>query len=242
MYIKTISVDVALPVYNEEACLEKNTLILHDYLDEVADFSWNIIIADNASTDKTGRIAKALSAKYDRIKYEYIPAKGRGRALRQVFLNSRADIVSYMDVDLSSSLQYFKILIEGIRCGYDASIGSRLMQGSRIRRRLNREIISRIYNFLIKILFFNKFSDAQCGFKAVKTDVAKKLLPLVKNNNWFFDTELLLLLEYNNYRLFEVPVEWIDDIKTKVHITKTVFEDLTGLLRTRLTIHRKRVK
>ena len=239
MYRKISSVDVVISVYNEEDHLQKNIPILYKYLEKIADFSWNIIIADNASTDKTPQTATDLSLKYERIQYIRLSVKGRGFALRKTFIQSNADIVCYMDVDLSTNIRYLKLLIEGIACGFDLSIGSRLMQGSRIKRRLNREIVSRIYNFLIKCLFLNRFSDAQCGFKALRTNVAKQLVPLVKNNNWFFDTELLLLAEYNKYRIFEVPVEWTEDIKTKVHIAKTILEDLTGLLRMRFSIHRK---
>lgn len=239
MYKKTQSVDIVIPVYNEENCLQKNVLILYAYLEGVADFSWNIIIADNASTDRTSQIATYLSSKYENIQYIHLPVKGRGYSLRKAFLQGKADILCYMDVDLSTNLHYLKPLIEGIACGFDISIGSRLMQGSRVKRRLHREIFSRIYNFLIKLLFFTSFSDAQCGFKALRNDVAKHLVPLVKNNNWFFDTELLLLAEYNKYRILEIPIEWIEDIKTKVHIGKYILEDLSGLLRTRFTIHKK---
>jgi len=239
MNTKAISVDVVVPVYNEESCLQRNVIILFDYLNKISDFSWKIIIADNASTDRTAEIAKELSLRYDKILYKHISVKGRGYALRETFLQSDTDIVCYMDVDLSTNLRYFKLLIEGVRCGYDASIGSRLMRGSRIKRRRIREIFSRIYNFLAKVLFLTKFSDAQCGFKAFKTDAAKQLLPFVKNNSWFFDTELLLLAEYNKYRIFEVPVEWIEDFKTKVKILRTILEDLAGLLRMRFTIHKK---
>jgi hypothetical protein len=151
-------------------------------------------------------------------------------------------VILYTDVDLSANLNYLKLLLDGISRGFDIAIGSRLMQRSRVKRRLNREIISRGYNFIVKVLFWNKFSDAQCGFKAIKTEVAKILIPLIKNNSWFFDTELLLLAEYNKYRIFEVPVEWIEDIKTKVNIPKTVVEDLMGLLRMRFTIHKKRLR
>ncbi len=239
MYEKTQSVDIVIPVYNEENCLEKNVLILYTYLEEVTDFSWNIIIADNASTDRTSQIATYLASKHGNIQYIHLPIKGRGYSLRKAFLQSKADILCYMDVDLSTNLHYLKPLIESIACGFDISIGSRLMQGSRLKRRLHREIFSRIYNFLIKLLFFTRFSDAQCGFKALRNDVAKHLVPLVKNNNWFFDTELLLLAEYNKYRIFEIPVEWIEDIRTKVHIGKTILEDLAGLLRMRFSIHKK---
>ena len=238
---KAYRVDVVIPVYNEEGCLQKNVLSLYNYLKDTVSFDWNIIVADNSSTDKTPEIAKDLSGRYKEIIYAHVPKRGRGRALREMFLDSKADIVCYMDVDLSSNLRYFNLLIEGIVCGFDIAVGSRLMRASRTKRRLNREIISRIYNLLIRVLFWNSFSDAQCGFKALKTDVAKRIIPLIKNNNWFFDTELLLLAEYNRLRIFEVPVEWIQDIKTKVHITKTVLEDLLGLLRMRCSIHKKRI-
>lgn len=239
---KVTSVDIVIPVYNEEDCLRENILILHNYLEGTANFSWNIVIANNASTDSTSKIASELSSQFDRIKHVHLPEKGRGRALRKTFSESNADIACYMDVDFSTNLKYLRLLVEGILCGFDICIGSRLMQGSRVKRRLKRELISRIYNSIIKILFFNRFSDAQCGFKAIRTDVAKKLIPFIKNNNWFFDTELLLLAEHNKYRIFEIPVEWTEDIKTKVRIFKTVMEDLLGLIRVRFSLARDRDK
>lgn len=239
---KILDVDIIIPVCNEEDCLQKNVVILYNHLEKISDFSWNIIIAESASTDKTSQIAIDLVSRYRRVVYVHISVKGRGYALRKTFLESNADIVCYMDADLSINFHYLKLLIEGITCGFDISIGSRLVQGSRVKRRLKRKIISRVYNFLIKSLFFNGFSDAECGFKALRTDVAKKLVPLVKNNNWFFDTELLLLAEYNKYRIFEIPVKWTEDIKTRVDITKTILEFLAGLIRMRFSIHKNRVR
>lgn len=239
MEIKDLTVDIVIPVFNEAAVLEKNITILKNHLLQESNFKWRIIIADNGSTDRTSEIVKKLSNENSKILYLHIPAKGRGMALRVAWSKSNADIVSYMDVDLSTNIRYFRLLVEGIKCGYDIAIGSRLMGASRIKRGFRRSIISWIYNLIVKLLFFNGFSDAQCGFKAAKTDVAKRLLPKIKNNNWFFDTELLLLAERCKYRIFEVPVEWIDDLrKTKVHIAKTVFEDLSGLLRMRFLIRR----
>lgn len=233
-----MTVDIVIPVYNEEDCLQKNVLILHSYLEKAADFTWNIIIADNASTDGSSQIAAYLSSKYKNIRHIHSPVKGRGCSLRKAFLSSKADIVCYMDVDLSTNLPCLNPLIKGIASGSDISVGSRLLRTSRNKRRLTREIVSRIYNFLVKCLFLNSFSDAQCGFKALRTDVARHLVPLVKNNNWFFDTELLLLAEHHKYRIFEIPVEWIEDIKTKVRMPKTILEDLAGLLRMRFSIHK----
>jgi glycosyltransferase involved in cell wall biosynthesis len=239
IYKEISTVDVVIPVYNEEKCLRENTLALHEYLEKTAHFSWNIVIADNASTDKTPQIAAELSSEYEKIQYVHVSLKGRGHALRKTFLESSADVVCYMDVDLSTNLRYLKLMVEGIACGFDVAVGSRLMRGSRVKRKLKREIFSRGYNWLIKLLFLNSFSDAQCGFKALRTDVAKQLVPIVKNNNWFFDTELLLLAEHNRYKILEVPVEWTEDVETKVHIIKYVLEDIAGLLRMRFSIHRK---
>ena len=233
MHKQISSVDIVIPVYNEEHCLHKNVLILFHYLKKIADFPWKIIIADNASTDKTPLIAAELAQKYENIVYLSIPVKGRGYALRNAFLQSTADAVCYTDVDLSTNIRYLRLLLDGVACGFDIAIGSRLMQGSRIKRCLAREIFSRIYNLLIKILFFNSFTDAQCGFKAMRREVAKEIIPLVNNNSWFFDAELLLLAERNKYRIFEVPVEWVEDKRTKVQITKIVFEYLKELLRLR---------
>jgi glycosyltransferase involved in cell wall biosynthesis len=234
-------IDVVIPVYNAEKSLQGSVLVLLDYLNAVKDYSWNIVIADNASTDRTSEIAGGLSLKYRSVKYRYIPRKGRGYALKMQFLHSSADIVCYMDVDLSTNLRYLRMLIEGISSGYDAAVGSRLMRGSRVKRSIGREIISRGYNLLVKLLFFNKFSDAQCGFKVFKTEVIKQLIPLVKNDNWFFDTEILLLLEHNKFRTLEVPVEWTHDLHSTVNIPATILEDLCGLLRLRFTIHKKEI-
>lgn len=233
-------IEVVIPVYNEEKCLEENIIILSNFLSGY-DYNYKIVIADNASTDRTAQIALSLSKEYERIDYLFISRKGRGLALRNTFLKSESDIVCYMDVDLSTNLKYLRLLIESIDIGFDISIGTRLLRASRVKRSLGREIISRCYNLLIKLLFMNKFSDAQCGFKACKTEVAKKIIPLIKNNNWFFDTEFLLIAEYNKYRIFEVPVEWIEDLDSRVHIIKTIFENIKGLLRLRFSIHRNTI-
>jgi glycosyltransferase involved in cell wall biosynthesis len=234
-------VDVVIPVFNEERCLRDNVSTVHGFLERTANYRWRIVVADNASTDGTPEIAQALEDELDRVSHFRIPIKGRGFALRRCFLETEADIVGYMDVDLSTNLRFFPLLVEGIRAGYDLCVGSRLMQAARIQRSRHRELISRSYNLLIKLLFLNHFSDAQCGFKALRTNVGRHLLPLVRNNNWFFDTELLLLAERNDYRVFEVPVEWVEDPTSTVKLLKTIREDLLGLARMRLTIHRQRV-
>ena len=160
--------------------------------------------------------------------------KGRGRALKAAWLTSEADIVAYMDVDFSTNLWSFLPLVAPLATGHsDLAIGSRLLRGAMVTRQWKREVISRCYNLLIKTMFGNGFSDAQCGFKAIKRSVAQELLPWVEDNEWFFDTELLLLAEERGYRISEVPVDWIEDLDSRVNIGSTALKDVKGLLRVR---------
>ncbi|TAK27116.1 MAG: glycosyltransferase family 2 protein [Chloroflexota bacterium] len=226
-------VDVVIPVYNEEAALEKSILALREFLQKNCPIEWTVVVANNASTDSTIEIAKRLAERFQDVRYVHLDVKGRGRALRKAWLESDADIVAYMDVDLSTNLRFFPPLIQALVDGYDVAIGSRLMSASRVTRTLKREVISRCYNLLVRALFFTSFSDAQCGFKALTRLAARKLIPLVKDESWFFDTELLILAEKKGYRIKEVPVEWIEDLDSRVHIVRTATDDIKGLLRVR---------
>jgi glycosyltransferase involved in cell wall biosynthesis len=227
-------VNVTIPVYNEEKILPASIATLHEFLAKHCRFDWEIVIADNASTDRTLEIANGLREEHDRVQVFHLDQKGRGRALRAVWKNSRADILSYMDVDLSSNLYAFPPLIEGlISGGFDIGTGSRLMKASTTRRSLKREIISRGYNLLVKAFFHTKFSDAQCGFKAISARAAKDLLPKIEDTGWFFDTELLVLGEKLGYRIFDLPVSWIEDLDSRVRIVRTALDDVKGLIRVR---------
>jgi glycosyltransferase involved in cell wall biosynthesis len=227
------TVDVVIPGYNEEKDLPRCIATLWDFLNEHLPYQWQIVIADNGSTDKTLAVAQALSQQYPRVTYVHLDLKGRGRALRKAWLESKADAVAYMDVDLSTKLTAFPPLIKALDEGYGVAIGSRLMRGSRIRRGLKREMTSRSYNFLIRMMFLPSFHDAQCGFKAVRRDVVQEIVPFIKDQAWFFDTELLLLAQKKGYCIKEVPVEWLDDTGTTVKVAKTAWEDVKGLFRVR---------
>ena len=231
------SVDVVVPVYNEERALPESIPTLLEFLSsESFPHEWRIVIADNASIDGTPEVGAKLEEKYPgQLKYVRIERKGRGFALKQVWLDSPMDVVSYMDVDLSTGIQDFPALIGAIADdGYDVAIGSRLAKGARVSRSLKRRILTRGYNTMIKAMFFTRFSDAQCGFKAVSRKAAQHVIPLIEDNNWFFDTELLILSEKMGYRVKDVPVEWIEDTDTRVKIGSTVAEDVRGLIRLRL--------
>jgi glycosyltransferase involved in cell wall biosynthesis len=231
------SVDVVVPVYNEERALPQSIPVLRNFLSEPAfPYSWRIVIADNASTDETPVVGRRLAEEPGgQVEYVRIERKGRGVALKQTWLNSPMDIVSYMDVDLSTGLEAFPALIGAIAGGdYDVAIGSRLLAQSRITRSVKRRLLTRGYNTIIRALFMTRFSDAQCGFKAVSQEAAQAIIPLIEDNNWFFDTELLILAEKMGYRVKDVPVQWVEDSDTRVKIAATITEDLRGLLRMRL--------
>lgn len=225
--------DVVIPVYNEERDLGVCVRRLHAFLRE-GSFSLpaRITIADNASIDATFAVAQVLAAELDGVRVVHLDAKGRGRALRAVWELSDAQVVAYMDVDLSTDLNALLPLIAPLISGHsDLAIGTRLAPAARVVRGPKREFISRCYNLILKASLQARFSDAQCGFKAIRTEVARELLPLVQDGEWFFDTELLVIAERAGLRIHEVPVDWIDDPDSRVDIIDTARKDLQGVWR-----------
>ena len=228
----TATVEIVVPVYNEEAGLERSIRRLHAYLMGQFPLSWVVTIADNASTDGTWRVAQRLAAHLPGVRALHLDEKGRGRALRAAWSRSTSPVVAYMDVDLSTDLDALLPLVAPLVSGHsDVAIGTRLAPEARVVRGPKRELISRTYNLLLKAALHSGFSDAQCGFKAVRTDVARTLLPLVEDESWFFDTELLVLAERNGFRIHEVPVDWVDDPDSRVDVVGTAKDDLRGVWR-----------
>src|SRR4051794_28456952 len=226
------SVDVVIPVYNEAHVLDAQVTELHHYLRDHFPFRWRITIADNASTDSTWQVAQSLRARFPRVAAIHLEEKGRGRALKAAWTASDAEVVAYMDVDLSTDLDGLLPLVAPLLSGHsDLAIGSRLVPGSRVVRGPKREFISRTYNRILRFVLRARFRDAQCGFKAIRADVARALLPAVEDNGWFFDTELLVLAERNGLRIAEVPVDWVDDPDSRVDVLHTALDDLRGVLR-----------
>ena len=224
--------EIVIPVYNEEhdlpACMQR----LHEYLRNEVPYRTRIVLADNASTDGTLALAHRLSTELSDVEVIHLDAKGRGGALAAAWRSSPADVVAYMDVDLSTDLSALMPLVAPLVSGHsDIAIGSRLAASSRVVRGIKREFISRGYNLLLRGMLGAQFSDAQCGFKAMRADVARRLLPLVADTGWFFDTELLVLAERSGLRIHEVPVDWIDDPDSRVDLVGTAFEDLRGCWR-----------
>ncbi|MVO89367.1 glycosyltransferase [Streptomyces sp. p1417] len=224
--------DIVIPVHNEEKDLAPSVCRLHDHLTRTFPYRFRVTIADNASTDATPRIGAGLAARVPDVTYVRLEDKGRGRALRAVWSASDAPVLAYMDVDLSTDLNALLPLVAPLISGHsDLAIGSRLARASRVVRGPKREFVSRTYNLILRGSLHARFSDAQCGFKAIRGDVARELLPLVEDTGWFFDTEMLVLAERAGLRIHEVPVDWVDDPDSTVHILRTAAEDLKGVWR-----------
>ncbi len=234
-----VQVDVVVPVYNEAHVLHHSITRLHRWLTAEFPFTWRITIVDNASTDTTLDVASELAGTLPSVAVIHLDRKGRGLALREAWMRSDATVCAYMDVDLSTGLDALAPLVAPLLSGHsDLAIGSRLAPGATVARGPRREIISRTYNLILRIVFANRFRDAQCGFKAIRTDLARRLLPEVADDGWFFDTELLLIAEHNGLRVFEVPVDWIDDPDSRVHVARTARDDLRGVARVARTFLR----
>ena len=230
------TVDVVIPCYNEVTVLRASVERTLRLFDANPAYRWRIVVADNGSTDGTGALATELETAHPgRVHAHLLTVKGRGLALREAWTASTADIVTYMDVDLSTDVEHLPQLVAMVHSGrYDIAIGTRLARGARTKRSLKREITSRGYVALIRTTFPRlKITDAQCGFKALSRRAVDMLVPQIENRMWFFDTELLILAHRAGMKIGELPVRWDEDPETKVHILKTASEDIRGLLRMR---------
>jgi putative flippase GtrA len=224
--------DVVVPVHNEQVDLEPCIRRLYSYLSSQLPYSFRVTVADNASVDATPEIAARLAHELPGVRAVRLNQRGRGLALQAVWSASDATVLVYMDVDLSTDLAALPPLIAPLLSGHsDLAIGSRLARGARVVRGAKREFLSRSYNLMLRGTLAARFSDAQCGFKAIRADVACRLLPLVQDTGWFFDTELLILAQRAGLRIHEVPVDWVDDPDSRVDIPATVRADLLGVLR-----------
>jgi putative flippase GtrA len=230
--LDTPVIEIVVPVYNEQCTLEHSIRPLQEFLSEQMPFAWRIVIADNASTDATPQIACALAYDLPGVRILRLDQKGRGRALRAAWSAGEARVVCYMDADLSTALEALLPLLAPLISGHsDVAIGTRLARGARVSRGAKREFISRSYNRLLRVALRARFSDAQCGFKAVRADVVGELLAGVRDQLWFFDTELLVLAQRRGLRIHEVPVDWVDDPDSRVELVPTALADLRGVMR-----------
>jgi glycosyltransferase involved in cell wall biosynthesis len=228
------SVDVVIPVLNEAHVIESSVATLRKFFADNDRYAWRIVIVENGSTDDTAAIGARLAAQFDDVGYLELGQPGRGRALRKAWTESNADVLCYTDVDLSTDLAALPIVVDAIVSGgYDLAVGTRLGAGSNTARSPSREFISRSYNLFLRLVLRVSFSDAQCGFKAIGRAAAHELVPRVRDQSWFFDTELLVLAEKGGYTITDVPVTWVEDDDSRVKIIRTAWDDIKGVLRLR---------
>ncbi|MDD2646416.1 MAG: glycosyltransferase [Patescibacteria group bacterium] len=237
---------IVLPTLNEERALSENVKRVFDFCqDNLSNYDWQILIADNGSTDNTVYISQNLTNQHPRITYFHLDQPGRGRAMKKAWLENEADVYLYMDADLATDLKYLPPLIKAITDeGFDLATGSRLKRGAKISRSLFREISSRTYNLILRVIFPKyKIQDSQCGFKAISQRVKIKVLPSVKDPIWFFDTELFIRANELGFKIKEIPVEWQDNKfvkrKTRVKILKTVTDDLREIIKLKIELLKK---
>ena len=232
-------VDVVIPLLNEAHVLERSVATVRAFLAEHARWRWRLLIVDNGSTDGTDEVARRLARSHAEVRFLQLKERGRGRALRLAWTQSDADVMCYMDVDLSTELAALPKLVHALlEEGFDLGTGSRLQPQSQTTRSFKRDVISRIYNVLVKAILRTSFSDAQCGFKAVSRRVVQDVVPRVLDEAWFFDTELLTRAERLGYRIKDLPVRWSEDDDSRVKIIRTAWEDLKGIARLRLEFWR----
>lgn len=243
--MKKSTVEITIPVYNEEKELEQNINKLYSFCNNnFKNYDWKITIADNASSDNTPIIASNIVRKNQKLSLFRLEEKGRGRAVKRSWSNSGADFCCYMDLDLSTDLKHLPNLIKALEKGSDIAIGSRLAKGARVEGRTAlREFTSRILNFFfIQLWFGTHFTDAQCGFKAVTKNVVEQLIPKIKDNEWFFDGELLIVGEKSGYKIYEEPVHWVDNPGSTVRLASTIIGDIKVMTRLLLTRPWEKIK
>lgn len=233
---RATSLEVVVPVYNEESTLDANaTTLIHELQNQRA-ITWSVLIVDNGSVDRTLEVANRLAEQHrDNVRVLHLDEKGRGRALRAAWLQSQADVVAYTDVDLSTNLKHLPALVQPLLDGRaHVATGNRLMRGAKVQRQLKREVVSRVYNLLVKLHFpRRRVTDMQCGFKALTRQAVQQLVPMVRDQSWFFDTELLIRAEQTGYEVHQIPVEWIEDLDSRVNIARTAVDNMKGLWRVR---------
>ncbi|MCW3140831.1 MAG: glycosyltransferase family 2 protein [Methanophagales archaeon] len=206
-----IEISVVLPAHNEAERIEDAVNQTRKALAEFAS-SFEIIIAEDGSTDGTAEIASRIEAENSFVKHIHSEERlGRGKALSRAFKLATGEILAYLDVDLSTDMKHLKELINAIKEEhYDFATGSRMLKGSEVKRSFKRAALSKVFNFLVRKILRSKISDHQCGFKSFRKETLIPLLNEITDEHWFWDTEMLVRAQRNSYKIKEIPVRWED--------------------------------
>ncbi len=227
---------IILPAYNEAKRIESAVERIMEFMNSnFQDFE--IIIAEDGSTDGTDKVAEKLAEKYGFVRHLHSDERlGRGKALNNAIKRSEYEFVIYMDVDLSTDLKHVNDIYEALKAGYDIAVGSRLLKSSRAKRPFTRDLSSRVYNFLVRALLKSGIHDHQCGFKGFRKSRIADILDSIADNHWFWDTELLVLAQRKGLKIKEIPVTWEHGGESKV----SILNDSIYMLRNIFRIMRKR--
>lgn len=217
-------VSLVLPAYNEAERIVRCVERAVETLEKITP-SFEVIIAEDGSTDETPSLAAELADIYAQVRHLHSDTRlGRAGGMVRAFRVAEGEILAFMDVDLATDLSHLQELIQAIRDGFDVATGSRLMKESDVTRSFKRTILSRGYNFLVRLLLKSKIRDHQCGFKAFRRDMLFEIIDELEDEHWFWDTELLVLAQKKGYRIYEFPVKWVDGEMTKVNLSSDTFE------------------
>jgi glycosyltransferase involved in cell wall biosynthesis len=219
-----VEISVVLPAYNEANSLDNAVPKIMKALEEITPV-YEIIVAEDGSTDGTDKVAASLSKRYPRVKHLHREERlGRGTALNNAFKKASGGILVYMDVDLATNVEQLKSLVSVINDeGYNFATGSRMLPESKVERSGTRNLISKVYNFLVRAMLGSEVRDHQCGFKAFRRESLMQLLDEVAASHWFWDTEILVRASRKGYKIREIPVEWTGKRETKVNLIKDSF-------------------
>ncbi|MFA6132053.1 MAG: glycosyltransferase [Patescibacteria group bacterium] len=225
---------LVIPAHNEEIDIKQSieTTILF-LQNKFSDGDWEIVIAENGSTDETRGIVQDLEKKYTNLRLLIIPTAGKGWAVRQAWDTATAELLIFMDADLATDLKHLPDLIEALKDN-DLVIGTRRYPSSQVSRSWQRSLTSFLYNRLARIILSLPFSDLQCGFKGIKKTAWQKISPYFTSTGFFFDTELLALANKFKLKTAEQPITWKEHRnkknKSKVRLVKTGKELIKNLL------------
>lgn len=228
---------IVIPAYNEEAIIQETLLALDYFLDtRLPEHEIKVVVSDNNSSDTTRERVMQLMERMPRLSYHFVPQQGKGVAIKSAWEQylDEYEYFIFMDADLATDLEALPRLFEELT-RHEVVVGDRYHRDSIVERTLKRRVISRVYRMLITTLLRSRISDYPCGFKGVRREVVREIVPQVANTSWFFDSELVCRAERNGLAVCSIPVKWRDPRskmeQSKVNIPRVSAQYLTEVIR-----------